>query len=210
MGKLGGVTTPARTPDVIVVGAGHNGLVAATLLAGSGHRVLVLESAGHVGGAAVSARPFPGVDAHISRYSYLVSLFPRALLRELGVDVELRRRQISSYTPFGDAGVLICDDPRRTRASIARTLGDRGGDGGAKALERVGALTTGVAQRVFPTLTEPLRSRENLRGLVGDDGAWEALFETPLSTLLESRFESDLVRGIVAHRRADRDVRRAR
>jgi phytoene dehydrogenase-like protein len=103
------VPTATRTPDVIVVGAGHNGLVAATLPAGSGHRVLVLESAGHVRGAAVSARPFPGVDARISRYAYLVSLFPQAVLRELGLSVQLRRRQISSYTPCGDAGVLICD-----------------------------------------------------------------------------------------------------
>ena len=182
--------------DVIIVGAGHNGLVAATLLAGSGHRVLVLESAGHAGGASVSARPFPGVDARISRYSYLVSLFPQALLRALGVTVELRRRQISSYTPHGDAGVLICDDARRTRETIARTLGD--GDGSADAVDRFGALTAGVAQRVFPTLTEPLRSRADLRRLVADDAAWEALFEAPLSRLLESSFDSDLVRGLVA------------
>ncbi|MGZ4167682.1 MAG: phytoene desaturase family protein [Solirubrobacteraceae bacterium] len=187
---------PTSTPDVIIVGAGHNGLVAATLLAGSGHRVLVLESAGHVGGAAVSARPFAGVDARVSRYSYLVSLFPRVLLRELGVRVELRRRRISSYTPHGDAGVLICDDAARTQASLHRTLGER--DGSAGALDRFGALTAGVAQRIFPTLTEPLLSRSAMQRRVADDAAWGSLFEQPLSALLESSFQSDLVRGIVA------------
>jgi phytoene dehydrogenase-like protein len=185
-----------RAPlDEIVVGAGHNGLVAATMLARAGQRVLVLERGDHTGGAAVSASPFAGVEARISRYSYLVSLFPRGLLAELGVDVELRRRRVSSYTPWGDRGVLVCDDVRRTRDSIVRTDGS---DGALAALARFGALTARVAERVFGTLTEPLLSRAEFRRLVDDEAAWEALFERPLSDSLEDAFESDVVRGIVA------------
>ena len=69
----------AQRVDVAIVGGGHNGLVAAALLARAGRSVLLLERRDHVGGAAVSERPFAGVDARLSRYSYLVSLFPRAL-----------------------------------------------------------------------------------------------------------------------------------
>ncbi|HLW94740.1 MAG TPA: NAD(P)/FAD-dependent oxidoreductase [Solirubrobacteraceae bacterium] len=184
-----------KPSDAIVVGAGHNGLVAATMLARTGRRVLVLERAAHAGGAAVSSAPFAGVDARISRYAYLVSLFPRPLLSALGIDIELRRRRVSSYTPIGDAGVLVCDDDQRTRESIARALGD---EGTADALARFGAFTTAVAERVFPTLTEPLLSREAFRRLVDDEQAWSALFEQPLSELLERAFDSDLARGIVA------------
>jgi phytoene dehydrogenase-like protein len=155
--------------DAIVVGGGHNGLVAATLLGRAGLSVLVLERDEHVGGATVSAEVFPG--ARISRYAYLVSLFPAWLMRDLGVGVKLRRREVSWYAP----GV-----PNEG-------AGDRG-------FERLQAMLAGVAGVVFPTLTEPLRSRESFRELIGEP--WEALFERPLSELLETTTSDDVVRGV--------------
>ena len=71
--------------DVVIVGGGHNGLVAAAYLARAGRSVLVLERRDHVGGAAVSERPWPGVDARLSRYAYLVSLLPQSIVDELGL-----------------------------------------------------------------------------------------------------------------------------
>jgi phytoene dehydrogenase-like protein len=178
---------PHQQHDAIVVGAGHNGLVAATLLARAGYRVIVLERSSAAGGAAVSAAPFAGLDARVSRYSYLVSLFPQALLAELGVKAEMRRRRVSSYTPAANTGVLICNDDERTRASLTRTLGD---DSAADELVRFGTMTAALAERVFPTLTEPLRPRPQL--------PCPELFDRPLSELLTASFASDLVRGIVA------------
>ncbi|WP_264991011.1 NAD(P)-binding protein, partial [Mycobacterium kiyosense] len=84
--------------DVVVVGGGHNALVAAGYLARGGLRVRVLERQGQVGGAAISARVFDGVDVRLSRYSYLVSLLPSRILADLGAQVRLVRRAYSSYT----------------------------------------------------------------------------------------------------------------
>src|SRR5436853_533446 len=96
--------------DAVIVGGGHNGLVAATYLARAGRSVLVLERRSHPGGAAVSERPWPGVDARLSRYSYLVSLVPEFIARDLAPGLWLRRRTISSYTPRPDGtGLLVRD-----------------------------------------------------------------------------------------------------
>jgi phytoene dehydrogenase-like protein len=181
--------------DAVIVGGGHNGLVAATMLARAGRSTLVLERLDQVGGAAVSARPFPGVDARLSRYSYLVSLFPHALARDLGLKVELRRRRISSYTPAGDTGLLVdARDDARTRASLAAVTGD---PRAFEAWQGFHRRTARLAERLFPTLTEPLRTPEEVRRLIGDDELFAALFERPLSEVLEATFADDLVRGVV-------------
>src|SRR3982750_4492789 len=86
--------------DVIVLGAGHNGLVAAAYLGGAGLSVLLLEKNDYIGGATTSHKLFPDYDAHLSRYSYLVSLFPEKIIRDLGFNLELRRRTTGSYTPY--------------------------------------------------------------------------------------------------------------
>jgi phytoene dehydrogenase-like protein len=174
--------------DAVVVGAGHNGLTSAAYLARAGRSVLVLERGAHIGGAARSAQVFPRHDARLSAYSYLVSLMPQQVIDELGLDLQLHRRRISSYTPVGEGGILV------DHGDPARTAADLGGD--AQAWDDFYGMTGELAQRLFPTLTEPLRSADQVRALVGDR-AWDDLFARPVGETVERRFASDTVRGIV-------------
>jgi len=187
------------TYDAVIVGGGHNGLVAAAYLAGAGRSCLVLERRPTVGGAAVSERVFAGHDVRVSRYAYLVSLLPQRIVDELGLRVRFVRRAVASYTPDpragGACGLLVdARDPVATRASFETVTGD-----GAQfdAWRRFHATIRSVAQRVFPTLLEPLRSRAELRRIVADDAAWEALVETPLGGAVRDAIADDLVRGVV-------------
>jgi phytoene dehydrogenase-like protein len=188
----------SRTYDAVIVGGGHNGLVAAAYLARAGKSVLVLERLEHTGGAAVSTRPFAGVDARLSRYSYLVSLLPKKIVRDLGLAFRVRGRTISSYTPVErdgrPTGLLVGGGERRTREAFARLTG---GSGEYEAWQRFYGMTAQVAQRVFPTLTEPLPTRDELRRRIDDEDAWRALFEEPIGAAIERNFTDDLVRGVV-------------
>src|SRR5438034_11445152 len=86
--------------DVVILGAGHNGLVATSYRGPARLSVLLLEKNNYIGGAATSQKVFPDYDAQLSRYSYLVSLLPEKIIRHLGLKLELRRPATASFPPY--------------------------------------------------------------------------------------------------------------
>jgi len=182
--------------DVVIIGGGHNGLTAAAYLAQAGLDVLVLERLDVLGGAAVSAEAFPGVDARLSRYSYLVSLLPQRIIDDLGLSIRLAPRRYSSYTPVPGAahGGLLIDneDAQGTAASFARL----GAQADATAWREFTAGTGRLARALFPTMTDPLLTRAEARAAVGDDELWNSLVEQPVGQTIADTFDHDLVRGV--------------
>ena len=108
--------------DVVVVGGGHNGLVAAAYLAKAGLATVVCERREITGGAAVSEHPF-GPDYTVTSLSYVVSLLPPDLVRDLRLDQHGYRvyPQGPYFAPRADGRYLrLPHDPAERHAEIAR------------------------------------------------------------------------------------------
>jgi phytoene dehydrogenase-like protein len=103
--------------DVVVVGAGHNGLVASVFLARAGLSVLVVEAESVVGGAAKTERPFARVpELSQSTGAYLLGLMPPELPQKLGVSFPVLRRDPHYFLPTtGDRYLLFGSDRDATR-----------------------------------------------------------------------------------------------
>ncbi len=184
--------------DAIVIGGGHNGLVAASYLAKAGRAVLVVEAHSELGGATTSVSPFPEYDARLSRYSYLVSLLPDQIVADLGIHFKTLERSVSSYTPYHregrDDGLLISSSwDEQTASSFRRLTGsDREGIAWREFYHGIAEL----AKRIAPSLLKPLKHETELKSEVGLPEVWRDLMEIPIGEVIRGRFSDDLVQGV--------------
>ena len=185
--------------EVIIVGGGHNGLVAACYLAKAGKKVLVLEANKQVGGASTSEYVFAGLGAKLSRYSYLVSLLPDQIITDLGLNFKTISRKVSSYTPYQnmdeDFGLLVNRvwDESNRESFFQLTKSNDESDAWLKFYDQVSQL----AKVIAPTLLKPLPTKDELKKQLNDDQIWKIMIEQSLGKTLDEYFKNDLVKGVV-------------
>ncbi|MBU3692514.1 MAG: NAD(P)/FAD-dependent oxidoreductase [Candidatus Nanopelagicaceae bacterium] len=183
--------------DAIIVGSGHNGLVAACYLAKAGKRVLVLEKNDYVGGATTSISPFKGIDAQLSRYSYLVALLPDQIITDLSLNFECLSRAVSTYAPYfdeTDQGLLINRIFDQESHESMELL--TGGREEAQAWINFYSSVQEFAGVLAPTFLQPLPTAAEVQEMV-DPLTWVELVENTLGQTLHDNFYDDLVKGIV-------------
>jgi len=196
--------------DAVVVGGGHNGLVAAAYLARGGRSVLVLERRPVLGGAAVTEEPWPGY--RVSTLSYVVSLLAPRIIR----DLELERHGYhvypidpSYFSPFPDgSGLLVWEEPAKAAAEIAR-FSKRDAEAYLRYeedLDRLARLVRPLLLRIPPSaklkgfadLREALWMARYLRGHRDLLPRFLDLMTMSVADFLDDYFEHDAIKGALA------------
>ena len=187
---------PGKKFDVVIIGGGHNGLVAATYLARAGKSVRILEANSEIGGATQSVQSFPEYEANLSRYSYLVALLPDKVVNDLGLNFECISREVSSYTPYGqDKGLYVSRIWDSKTEDSFNQLDPSGNEG--RAWQSFYAEVAEFAEKIAPTMLEPLKTRSELKRQIDLDTTWQYLVEEPIGKVITERFDNDIVRGVV-------------
>jgi phytoene dehydrogenase-like protein len=190
----------AAKVDVVVVGAGHNGLVAALMLARRGLSVVVVEEKEVTGGAARTEKPFAKVpELATSTGAYLLGLMPPELLQKLQVDMPVLRRDPHYFLPTtGKRYLLFGSDQAAMKQQFESFFSAQDYKANQALQDEIGALRDDVHQT---WLEEPLSIEETAAKYVRPalQQTFIDLCRKPVGQYLEKfGFRSDLLKAMYA------------
>jgi phytoene dehydrogenase-like protein len=160
----------------------------------------MLEANNEIGGATQSVAAFPGFDARVSRYSYLVALLPDKIVKDLNLTFETISRDVSSFTPYSNAqgldkGLYVSRNWDAKTEESFKEIDPTGNE--ARAWQAFYSEVAEFAKKIAPTLLQPLQTRSELREHINLPKTWKYLIEDPIGEVICDRFKDDIIRGVV-------------
>ncbi len=187
--------------DAIVIGAGHNGLIAACYLARADKRVVVLERRDIVGGACVTEEIFPGY--RVSTAAYLCSLLLPEIVHDLELEkygLEVYRRETAGFAPFSDGrSLMLFADATQTRTALTEFCRDTPDD--VEAFFQFEADVEEAAEVLDRFMIQSPPDASQLEQAFADAGIvslYQQFIGGSVRDLLDARFQSEELKAVLA------------